>query len=161
MKKFCWVLVAIAVLLVDASFAAVTVLWQISDTTYATSEHGDSYWADTYYGEVSVRGADRFIGSDGRNRYVRWVKITYDVQGKMSSAISYSRGKFDEVQRKEQITVKDVWNNGPVTKVYYDFSSAVADGHIAGYSNDGSETSLYYDEDEIISGGMMIINRGR
>ncbi len=110
------------------TFAKVTTLWRISDETYITSEHGDEWWADTYYGVVSVRGTDRFW-QDGKNRYVVWARLTYDVQGKKSSITAYSKGKNNPEIVVKKITVKDKWNFGTKTKAMYSVRAAVADGN--------------------------------
>lgn len=155
MLKFRTVMLFVLIVVINVSFAEVITLWSISDDTYVTSEHGDEYFADTYYGEVSIRGADRYIDEDdGKTRYVKWVKIIYNVQGDIYTKTVYSFGKHDQKTRKAYITVKDKWNFGPKTIVGYDFASGVAyNKHHNGEVND----SLYYDDDEKITSGRMII----
>ena len=53
--------IMLALVMVIGVYARVDTLFWHSDGTYVTSEHGDHYLADTYYGEVSVRGTDRNI----------------------------------------------------------------------------------------------------
>lgn len=108
------------------SKAAETYLVDISGSTYVKSNHADNYTADIYYGEVSVRGADRFtIGKE--ICYPKWTRITYDVQGKITTLQTDSSGMNDSVTRKKNVTVRDDWNNGPKTQVYGNY----------GYGNTG------------------------
>ena len=110
------------------AFAKVTYLWRATSTTYVTSEHGDSYFADTYYGTASVRGADR-VRRDGRIYGYDWVSITYDVQGDEYKTRADSYGRDNPNQIIRNITVKDKWNNGPKTTVQYNYRNYVAAEH--------------------------------
>lgn len=116
--------------LTTTAYAAVTTLWSASSTTYVKSEHGDSYFSDTYNGTASVRGKDR--GSkDGRSIYYKWTKITYDVQGSLSAATATSGGKNDSKQIIRKVTAKDKWNTGPKTKALYNYAYGIDGGNTA------------------------------
>lgn len=156
-------MVLVTILLPTLSYAAVTTLWSATNTTYVSSEHGDGYFADTYYGVASVRGADRTVNYDNRNIWYRWTEITYDVQGDRSSTRAYSGDKYNTNQVVKNITVKDKWNNGPKTRALYNFSSSIADGNTPMYLT--SYTGLIDNDYEIIGGGELkdgeIIREGR
>ena len=96
--------------------AAVT-LFSLTPYTYATSTHGDNYSADTYYGFVSVRGADRLVVGTSAC-YPTYSEVTYNVQGTIYQRRVYSQGKNDQVVRTDSITVKDLWNTDSKTQVY-------------------------------------------
>lgn len=103
--------------------ASKVTLFSISNYTWATSIHGDEYTADKYYGEVSIRGADRVIhGND--ICYPTRVNIYYNVQDTLYQAHVNSTGKNDTTQRKNSITVNDLWNLGAKTEVWgnYDYA---------------------------------------
>lgn len=102
--------------------AKVSTLFKLTSNTYATSEHGDSYFADTYYGKVSVRGADRFY-TGSYTAYPTYSQITYDVQGDKTVKKVSSKSKSDTTARKGSVTVKDKWNIGSKTKVYGKYGS--------------------------------------
>lgn len=75
-----------------------------------------------------VRGTDRGYDKQfGYGVYYIWTKITYDVQGDKSYVIAYSGGKNDSTVVKRNITVKDKWNFGDTTKVYYDYDTRYVD----------------------------------
>lgn len=97
--------------------AKVSDLARVSKDTYVTSEHGDNYFADTYYGTVSVKGKDRFFNGT-YTAYPTFSRITYDVQGTTYQKQVNSTGKTDATVRTGKITVKDKWNIGSKTKVY-------------------------------------------
>lgn len=111
----------LAILFGVSVYAKVTVLFWHSDGTYATSEHPDFYLADTYYGEVSVRGTDRDICDNDRECYYEWVRIRYDVQGNKSEVTTYSYSQDDPAKRIERIVVKDEWNDKEKTTVHYNY----------------------------------------
>lgn len=79
-----------------------------------TSEHGDNYFADTYYGTASVRGADR-VKINHMIYYYNWTRIVYNVQGDIYSTTAPSYGKDNPNQVIRTITVKDKWNFGSKT----------------------------------------------
>ena len=133
--------------IISMAYASVATLWRATNTTYVTSEHDDNFWADTYYGEASVRGADRGLNSDNRNVYYKWTKITYDVQGEIYSKTAYSNGKYDTNQVIERITVKDKQNIGPKTKAYYNYAAGIVDGSVGSFP--GNEEVFY-------SGGLFV-----
>lgn len=115
-----------AVMTPVTAHAAKTNLVYVSANTYVTSDHADDYFADIYYGEVSVRGADRFtVGKE--ICYPKWTRITYNVQGKVTTLQTDSNGMNDTVTRKKNVTVRDEWNNGLKTQVYGNY----------GYGNTG------------------------
>ena len=138
---------AISVLSTSVSYAKVTRLWTGSDASYVESEHGDSFWADTYYGTVSVRGSDRVINK-GRYCYFSEVRLTYNVQGKISSVSVRPISKNSNKQVVKHITVKDKWNTGPKTTAKYSVSYAVADG--------STVNSIENDVDTFISGNIVV-----
>lgn len=77
----------------SVSFAKFQYLWKGGSGTWVSTEHGDSYWADTYYGEASIKGTDRGYSNRGELICYTWTKITYDVQGDLSYKIAYSPGQ--------------------------------------------------------------------
>lgn len=144
--------VVISLVLSTQSFAAVQTLWRATATTYVTSEHGDGYFAYKYYGTASVRGADRAIYR-GRNCYFIWTRITYDVQGDISSATAKSRSKNNTKQVVEHVTAYDKLNNGKKTRALYNFSTGIVDGSTPGtpskkanirYENKNNEEDILY-----------------
>ncbi len=117
--------IALMVSMSITAFAAVQVLWQPTRYTYVLNEHG-GFLSDTYRGTVSVRGADRWFNPYlGELVYFEWVKLTYNVQGRESCVMVKSGNAFNKNQIVKTITVKDKWNNGPVTTARYDFSDVV------------------------------------
>lgn len=102
--------------------ASVSTLFRLTEDTYATSEHADDFFADEYIGRVSVRGKDRFY-TGLYTAYPTYSKVTYDVQGDISSKQVDSTGKNDDKVRTGSITVKDKWNLGSKTKVYGNYGS--------------------------------------
>lgn len=102
--------------------ASVTTLFKFSSGTFVTSEHADNYFADTYIGTAAVRGTDKIYNGSYHPPgiyYFTWTRVTYNVQGDFSSTTAYSSGPTDNVSRKSQITVKDKWNFGSKTEVYW------------------------------------------
>lgn len=152
--------VVISLVLSTQSFAAIQTLWRATSTTYVTTEHGDGYFADKYYGTASVRGADRVI-IQGRNRYFIWTRITYDVQGDIYSVTAYSGSKNNTKQVVKHITVPDKWNLGKKTRAYYNYATGIVDGSTPGYPT--NKSSIRYEnknnEDDILYGGG-ILNEG-
>ena len=94
--------------------AKVTRLHEWTSNTWGESEHGDSYWADTYTGTVSINGSESYR-EGGKTKYPRYIWLTYDVQGDITKVSAYSEGTRT-IQRSK--TVKDKWNFGPKTKAY-------------------------------------------
>lgn len=144
--------VVISLVLSTQSFAAVQTLWRATSTTYVTTEHGDGFFADKYYGTASVRGADRVI-IQGRNRYFIWTRITYDVQGTIYSVTAHSGSKNNTKQVVKHITVPDKWNFGPKTRAFYNYATGIVDGSTPGtrskrasirYENKNSEEDILY-----------------
>ncbi|MCI6610489.1 MAG: hypothetical protein MSH08_07040 [Ezakiella sp.] len=134
-KKVFSLTIAFLLMASELAFARVTTLWRATDTTYVISEHGDNYFADTYYGTCSVRGADRGINEDDRVVWYPWVSITYDVQGEIYKKTAWAGSKYNTRQVIERITVHDKWNNGPKTRVYYNYDDEIVDeehGHSIG-----------------------------
>lgn len=120
-KHFIALLFTLIIIFGGVSYAKVTTLWRATSTTYVTSEHGDDYFADTYYGTASVRGADR-VKINHMVYYYEWTRIVYDVQGDIYSTTAHSYGKDNTNQVIRTITVKDKWNFGPKTRVYAEAS---------------------------------------
>lgn len=107
----------------NVSFAGFEYLWKFSDGTYVSTEHG-GFFADTYYGTASVRGTDRTYNSQYGNRaYFLWTKITYDVQGDITSTTAYSGGPNNSSDVVKKITAKDKWNDEKKTIAYYDYDT--------------------------------------
>lgn len=132
MKKNYTVFLLVLILMLSlttTAFGSIKTLWKVTSNTYVSSEHGDNFFADTYYGIAAVRGTDRSLNSSYRNVYYKWTKITYDVQGDIYSTTAYSANKNDSTKVVENITVKDKWNFGPQTKVYYNYAAIIADGN--------------------------------
>ena len=118
---------AISLLSTSVSYAKVTRLWTGSDASYVESKHGDSYFADKYYGTVSVRGSDRVINK-GRYCYFSEVRLTYNVQGKNYIVAARPTSKNSNRPVVKKIEVKDKWNNGPKTTATYSINYAPVDG---------------------------------
>ena len=110
-------------------FAKTSYLVKISNKTYVSSYHPDDFFADQYYGTVSVLGTDRFYEARHLS-YPTYTKITYDVQGKITSCEVKSTGKNDTKVRTDKITVKDKWNLGSKTKVYGNYGYRFASNQI-------------------------------
>ncbi|MCM3741607.1 hypothetical protein M3210_15240 [Oceanobacillus luteolus] len=107
-------------LFVTSVSASTTTLWRHSSNTYVTSYHPDNYFSDYYKGTASVIGTDRI--SQGNHTYsFAWTRITYDVQGDVSSKTANSRSSTDNVRRSTILEVYDKWNNGSKTKAYYNY----------------------------------------
>lgn len=121
--------IMLALVMVIGVYARVDTLFWHSDGTYVTSEHGDYFLADTYYGEVSVRGTDRTICEDDRECYFEWLRIRYNVQGEISEVTTYSYGQNDAAKRIERIKVKDKWNNKAKTTVHYNYKTTPLRGN--------------------------------
>ncbi|MFM1564728.1 hypothetical protein [Helcococcus ovis] len=136
----------------SVSFASVMTLWQATSTTYVKSEHPDHFFADTYYGTASVRGADRVKENHVIYCY-NWTKITYDVQGDKYSTTANSYGKDNTNQVVREITVKDKWNYGTKTGVYYDYSESTLGSYFS------FRSALSDDKNEIIRSGQLIDNK--
>lgn len=66
--------------------------------------------------------------------YPTWCRITYDVQGEISSKQVDSYGKDNQSTYKSSITVQDPWNIGSKTKVFGNYGT--------GYVNNAQITSL-------------------
>lgn len=78
-----------------------------------SSEHAGGL-SDTYYGKVSIYGKDRKqVGIVWK--YPHCCRITYDVQGEITTARIFSNGEKDGVVRTKEVTVKDKWNFGSKT----------------------------------------------
>lgn len=105
--------------------AAEITVARLTPNTYVTSEHGDEFLADIYIGKAYVRGTDWFY-SGGMTCYPTWSKVTYNVQGSISTRQVNSLGKEDATVRSTSITVKDKWNFGSKTQVYGNFGSSKA-----------------------------------
>ena len=101
-------------MIVVSALAAPKYLVKFSSNTYATSDHIN---IDTYVGVASVYGLDRRL-TDNVWHYPAITRVTYNVQGNISRAEAYATGNTDSVGRKKSITVKDIWNYGPVTEAY-------------------------------------------
>lgn len=123
--------------------AKVTVLDWWSSNTYVTSEHGDSYWADTYTGTVSIKGTDRkYNGS--RYLYPVFSRITYNVQGDITKKQVNSRGGDDNVRKIATVIVKDKWNFGAKTKALANISGAIYNGSVNTIQSRPGEAPLEY-----------------
>lgn len=165
--------VVISLVLSTQSFAAVKTLWRATKTTYVNTEHGDGYFADKYYGTASVRGADRVI-LQGRNRYFIWTRITYDVQGDISSATAKSGSKNNTNQVVKHVTAYDKWNIGPKTRALYNYSTGIVDGSTPGtrsrkanirYENKNNEEDILYgggvlNEGDVIVEDCIVLKEG-
>lgn len=122
-NKFTVLLSAFLLITPSALQAKTTTLFSISNYTWAKSYHGDNYLDYIYNGEVSIRGADRVVhGND--ICYPTEVHIYYNVQGKNYHTSVRSTGKNDSVQRKNTITVEDLWNDGDKTQVWGNYTYA-------------------------------------
>lgn len=99
-------------------------LFRLSPYTYAKTTHGDFYLAYLYHGEISVRGKDRIRVVGDTDRWVRWVSITYDVQGNITEAHVYSGNQNNPNQIIKKVTVRDRWDSGPVTKFSYNYGTS-------------------------------------
>ncbi|MDD2213645.1 MAG: hypothetical protein PHR21_03780 [Oscillospiraceae bacterium] len=99
-------------------FAETITLDSWSNNTYVQSYHSDNYFADTYTGTVSVRGADRKL--DGSSYvYPAESRITYDVQGDRTVATISPSSDIDTNTKSKSIEVKDKWNlSSDKTQVY-------------------------------------------
>lgn len=98
--------------------ASTSMLFYHSEHTYVSSYHPDNYFADEYVGTASVRGTDRVVRNQETYGFA-WTRITYDVQGEVSSKTAISGSNTDNVTRKVTLTVYDKWNFGTKTKAYY------------------------------------------
>mgnify|MGYP003518062085 CR=1 FL=1 len=106
------------------SMALTSYLVNLTGNTYVKSYHADNYFADTYTGTVSVRGADRFYDPRSLTTcWPGWTRITYDVQGNISQKQINSTGSSDKTTRTATITVEDKWNIGPKTNVYGNYGA--------------------------------------
>lgn len=103
--------------------AKTTTLVYLTPNTYVTSTHPDNYSADKYTGYLSIRGADRFVYGN-IVAYPTWVRITYNVQGKITTKQVNSSGPYDATVRTGSVVVNDYWNIGPKTQVYGNFGYA-------------------------------------
>ena len=115
------------------------ILWQGAPNCYIATEHGDSFFADTYYGTVSVRGADRGVNADGRVVWYKWTQITYDVQGEIYRQRAESHHKDNTYTVVKKITVKDKWNNGPKTRVFWNYGEEIVSEDNAHNITDNTE----------------------
>lgn len=93
-------------------------LKQYTNDTFVNNIHSGGL-SDVYIGEVSVRGAD-WISENGYSYWPKSSKITYDVQGTISSRIVVAASSSEISTRYSTITVYDNWNFGPKTHAYYD-----------------------------------------
>ncbi len=100
--------------------AATTTLFRHSASTYVTSYHPDDYFSDYYKGIASVRGADRTVSGSATYSFA-WTRITYDVQGSVSSETAYSSSSTDSTTRKKTLEVYDQWDTGSETRAYYNY----------------------------------------
>ena len=138
---------AISVLSTSVSYAKVTRLWTGSDASYVESEHGDSFWADMYYGTVSARGSDRVI-HNGRYCYYSEVRLTYNVQGKLYPVAARPTSKNSSRPVVKKIEVRDKWNIGPKTTAKYSINNAPVDG--------STVNSIGNNVDTFISGNIVV-----
>ena len=106
--------------------------WSLSSRTYVKNYH-EGGLSDTYVGTVSVYGAD-WIDIGGRFGYPIYSRITYNVQGDVSSRQVNSTGSDDIKQRVSSITVKDKWNFGSKTTCNYSFGKAARNTNIQPYT---------------------------
>lgn len=111
--------------------------WSLSSRTYVENYH-EGRLSDTYVGTVSVYGAD-WIDIGGKFGYPTYSRITYDVQGDVSSKQVNSTGPNDAKQRIAKITVKDKWNFGSKTTCKYSFGKASRNTNIRPYAVKVSE----------------------
>lgn len=118
-KKIIYSMCFLMLFSVTASAGTVD-LWRHSASTFVSSYHGDDFWADTYVGTASVKGADRIRGGDGIYGF-SWTEFTYDVQGDITNGRAYSWGINDTTPRSVSKEVPDKWNDGTKTRVYYDY----------------------------------------
>ncbi|MFM1538402.1 hypothetical protein [Helcococcus bovis] len=131
-------------------------LWKATSTTYVKSEHPDGYFSDTYYGTASVRGADR-VKRNNMIYYYDWTQITYDVQGDIYKTRADSYGKNNPNQIIREITVKDKWNLGPKTKVYYNYSEKTLGSYYNSYNiNRDINVNAHSDSEQNIKGGLLM-----
>lgn len=115
------------------------ILWQGAPNCYIATEHGDGFFADTYYGTVSVRGADRGVNADGRVVWYKWTQITYDVQGEIYRKRAESHHKDNTYTVVKKITVKDKWNIGPKTRVFWNYEEEIVSEDNAHNITDNTE----------------------
>lgn len=101
-------------------------LWKHSSSTYVESVH-IGYWSDEYTGTTSVKGTDRLGKSDGTWSFA-WTKITYDVQGDVTTWTSNSTSSNDSVRRYKTQIVYDKWNNSSKTTVNYNYGLRYVSG---------------------------------
>lgn len=107
-------------------------IWRLSSKTYVENYH-EGGLSDTYVGTVSVYGAD-WIDIGGKFGYPTYSRITYNVQGDVSSKQVNSTGPDDGKQRVSKITVKDKWNFGAKTTCNYSFGKAGRNTNIQPYT---------------------------
>ncbi len=112
-------------------YAKTTMLAKWTSDTYVKSYHPDGFFADKYYGTVSVRGTDR-KSFYNKPFYPRYSLIKYNVQGEIFKEIVYSENSTDNVLRVRKIVVKDQWDFGPVTTVRGEIGKG--DPNLAPYS---------------------------
>lgn len=113
-RKRAWCAVAMLAFSISmTAFAKTTILDSISDKTFISSEHSGGLSA-TYHGKVSIYGKDRKqVGIVWK--YPHCCRITYDVQGDITTESILSKGEKDGVVRTKEVTVKDKWNFGSKT----------------------------------------------
>lgn len=115
-------LIIAAFLLVNSTIISyakpVVTKFAYTSTTYIKQTHDDGMYADEYFGEVSVRGADWIIDL-GYFKYPVSSNITWDVQGDIEKLTISSRGENDSITRTLKKTVRDKWNFGSKTSMKY------------------------------------------
>lgn len=115
------------------------ILWQGAPNCYVATEHGDGFFAKTYYGTVSVRGADRGVNADGRVVWYTWTQITYDVQGDIYRERAESHHKDNTYTVVKKITVEDKFNNGPKTRAFWNYGDEIVSEDNAHSITDNTE----------------------
>lgn len=122
MLKVIIVLMCLLILPNDVVNGKTTTLWRHSSYTYVTSYHPANYFSDYYKGIASVRGLDRIARG---NRYygMAWTRITYDIQGNVSSKTAKSTSNSDKTRRQVVLEAYDKWNVGSKTKALYNYGT--------------------------------------
>ncbi len=131
MKKISKIVVSMllfTLLTINISAGWVT-LFEYTPNTRVWYYHGDGLLADQYDGYARVRGADwRKVGNIWN--YYTWTRITFDVQGDISSATAYSGGQSNTTAVQRTVTAKDKWNFGPKTKALYNYGMSQVTGGV-------------------------------
>lgn len=125
-KMFLLIVLALFILNTVPLLAKVQRLLNLSANTWVENHHGDRYLDDTYIGKLSINGSESYY--EGSDKYFPiWVSITYDVQGDISKRVLHAKGSETI---KDSIVVKDKWNNGPKTRVFYNYDGVKVDNSI-------------------------------